>query len=40
MGRLVPVGNHEALANAILEALNDEEAKVRKEQKSFLWINC
>jgi len=34
-GRLVPVGNHEALANAILEALNDERGKGVERAKEF-----
>jgi len=34
-GRLVPVRNHEALANAILEALNDERGKGAERAKEF-----
>jgi len=34
-GRLVPVRNHEALANAILEALNDERGKGVERAKEF-----
>ena len=34
-GRLVPVGNHEALANAILEALNDERDKGVERAQEF-----
>ena len=34
-GRLLPVGNHEALANAILEALNDERDKGVERAKEF-----
>ena len=34
-GKLVPVGSPEALANAILEALNDERGKGMQRAKEF-----